>query len=122
MPRPADRWVARPRLAGMSDPSGQPTAAGTGGPSFGNWMGSLWLYTLLRFGLFFALWGLVVLAGLHGLFAALVALVLSVPLSFVLLSRPRARVAANLESRVQAHRVAREDLDRRLDPDPEPED
>lgn len=88
-------------------------------PSFRNWMGSLWLYSLLRFGLFFALWGLLLLAGLDGLFAALIALVLSVPLSLVLLARPRARVAANLEQRINAHRAARADLDNRLDPDSE---
>ena len=102
-------------MTGPSEP--QPQA-----PSFGNWMGSLWLFTILRFGLFFALWGLVVLAGLGGFVAVLLALVLSVPLSFVLLAKPRARVAANLERRVAAQRAARADLDQRLDPDPEPED
>ena len=50
------------------------------GPSFVNWMGSLWGYTILRFGLFFALWGLLLLVGLGGLLAAAIALVLSVPL------------------------------------------
>ena len=88
-------------------------------PSFSNWIGSLWLYTILRFGMFFALWGLLLLAGLGGLFAALVALVLSIPLSLVLLARPRARVAANLEQRVNAQRAARAELDQRLDPEPE---
>jgi hypothetical protein len=78
-------------------------------------MGSMWAYTILRFALFFALWGLVVLLGLHGLFAALVALVLSVPLSFVLLARPRAAFARQLEARVDARRVARADLDERLE-------
>jgi hypothetical protein len=91
-------------------------------PTFTRWMGSMWLYSLLRFGLFFALWGLMVLVGLNGLFAALVGLVLSIPLSLVLLSRPRAVVAGNIESRVNARRNARHDLDSRLDPDPEPED
>ena len=89
------------------------------GPSFSNWMGALWLYTILRFAMFFALWGLLLLAGLGGLFAAFVALVLSIPLSLVLLARPRARVAANLEQRVNAHRASRADLDARLDPDAE---
>lgn len=81
-------------------------------------MGSLWLYTLLRFGMFFALWGLLLLAGMSALFAAFLALVLSVPLSLVLLARPRARVAANIEERLNAHRAARADLDSRLDPEP----
>ncbi|HEY2297249.1 MAG TPA: DUF4229 domain-containing protein [Jatrophihabitans sp.] len=85
-------------------------------PSFANWMGSLWGYTILRFGMFFALWGLLVLVGLTGLFAALVALALSVPLSLVLLAGPRARVAQNVEQRVEASRAARRDLDQRLDP------
>ena len=89
------------------------------GPGFGRWMGSLWLYTILRFGLFFALWGLLLLAELGGFVAVVLALVLSVPLSFALLARPRARVAANIEQRVNAHKAARADLDRRLDPDPE---
>lgn len=85
-------------------------------PSFASWMGSLWGYSILRFGMFFALWGLLVLVGLTGLFAALIALVLSIPLSLVLLAGPRARVAANVEQRIEASRVARRDLDERLDP------
>jgi hypothetical protein len=79
-------------------------------------MGSMWLYTVLRFGLFFALWGILVLVGLHGLFAALVALILSVPLSLVLLSKPRARFTSQLEARVQARRQDRAHLDAELDP------
>src|SRR3954447_24400150 len=91
-------------------------------PTFARWMGSMWLYSILRFGLFFALWGLMELVGLHGLFAALVGLVLSIPLGLVLLQRPRAAVAGNIEQRINARRAAREDLDARLDPDPQPED
>jgi len=83
-------------------------------PTFAGWMGSMWLYTILRFGLFFALWGLLVLVGLHGFLGALVAVALSVPLSFVLLSVPRARFAANLEQRVNARRDNRADLDEKL--------
>jgi hypothetical protein len=85
-------------------------------------MGSMWMYTILRFGLFFALWGIVVLLGLHGLFAAFVALVLSVPLSFVLLAKPRAAFARQLEARVDERRVARSQLDTELDPDAEHRD
>jgi len=88
-------------------------------PTFKNWVGTLWLFTLLRFGMFFALWGILELVGVHGLFAAALGLILSIPLSFVLLAKPRARVAANIEARVNATRAAREDLDSRLDPDPE---
>ena len=83
--------------------------------TFARWMGTMWAYTILRFALFFALWGIVVLLGLHGLFAALVALLLSVPLSFVLLARPRAAFARQLEERVDARRRARVELDSKLD-------
>jgi O-antigen ligase len=86
-------------------------------PTFAGWMGSMWLYTILRFGLFLALWAVLVLAGLHGLVAALVAVVLSLPLSFVLLARPRARFAANIERRVEAHRSERAELDQKLSGD-----
>lgn len=85
--------------------------------SYGSWMGSMWLFTLLRFGLFFALWGLLVLLGLHGFFAALVALVLSVPLSFVLLAKPRAAFARQLEARLAARTAERADLETRLEAD-----
>lgn len=91
------------------------------GPGFGSWMGSMWLYTLLRFALFFVLWGILLLVGLGGLLAAGIAILLSVPLSFVLLSRPRQRFAANIEARVNANRQRRAHLDHELDPD-SPED
>ena len=91
-------------------------------PGFVGWMGSLWGYTILRFGMFFALWGLLVLVGLGGLLAPLIALVLSVPLSLVLLAGPRARVADNIERRIEASRAARDDLDHRLDPKQADED
>lgn len=77
----------------------------------------MWLFTVLRFGLFFALWGLMVLVGLHGLFAAFVALVLSVPLSLVLLAKPRAAFTRQLEARVNARHEHRAELDARLDED-----
>ena len=93
-----------------------------GQPSFKNWMGSLWLYTLLRLALFFVLWGLFEVAGLHGLLSAALALVLSMPLSYFLLQRPRTVIANNIERRVNASRQAREDLSARLDPDPEQDD
>jgi O-antigen ligase len=98
----------------MSEPV-PPAAAGE--VSYGSWMRSMWLFTVLRFGLFFALWGLLVLVGLHGFFAALVALVLSVPLSFVLLARPRQAFARQLEARLAARTAHRADLDAELDPD-----
>ena len=92
-----------------------------GKPSFRTWMGSMWVYTLLRFGLFLALWGLLAVAGLHGLFAAVLAVLLSVPLSFVLLARPRARFAATIEQRINAQRADRERLDDQLSGEDEAE-
>ena len=86
-------------------------------PTFGSWMGSMWLYTLLRFGLFFVLWGIFVLIGFHGFTAALFAILLSIPLSFVLLAGPRKRFAANVEARMAEHRQHRAELDAELDPD-----
>jgi hypothetical protein len=47
------------------------------------------------------------------------ALVLSVPLSFVLLARPRAQFTSQLEARLAARRADRTDLDARLDADPD---
>lgn len=86
-------------------------------PAFGKWMGSMWVYTTLRFGLFFALWGLLFLLGVRGFLGALIALVLSVPLSLVLLAGPRAQFTRQLEMRVEARKTHREDLDAELDPD-----
>jgi hypothetical protein len=76
----------------------------------------MWLYTLLRFALFFALWGIALLVGLRGFLAPLVALVLSVPLSLVVLARPRARFTREFELRMQARQAERQRLDAELDP------
>ena len=86
-------------------------------PSFAGWMGSMWLYTVLRFGLFFALWGILELLGVHGFLAPILALVLSVPLSLVLLARPRAMFTRQLEARIEARKQARDAFDARLEPD-----
>jgi peptidoglycan/LPS O-acetylase OafA/YrhL len=80
-------------------------------PGFANWLGSMWLYTVLRIALFLVLWGIVVAAGLPALLGAIVAAVLSAPLSYVLLARPRARLAANIEARMAARRDERAALD-----------
>jgi O-antigen ligase len=101
----------------MSDPeSGTPQAAPTAAQS----LGAMWLYSLLRFGLFFILWGLLWVARVPGLLAAVIALLLSVPLSFVLLRKQRERMARNLEQRVDARRLRRNEFDEKLageDPD-----
>jgi Protein of unknown function (DUF4229) len=83
-------------------------------PSPGQTLGAMWLYTVLRFGLFLALWGLLWLARVPGLLAATIALVLSIPLSYILLRKQRDRLAANLEARVTARQVHRHDLDSQL--------
>ena len=88
-------------------------------PTFSRWMGSMWVFTLLRFGLFFALWGILYLVGLRGFAAPIVALVLSVPLSFVLLAKPRAAFTRQLEARLAERQSARNRLDHELDPDAE---
>ena len=87
-------------------------------PTFRGWMGSMWLYTTLRFGLFGALWGILYLCGISVYLSALIGLVLSVPLSLVLLAKPRARFTAQLEARVNARRVGLDDLEVQLDPRP----
>ena len=80
----------------------------------------MWLFTVLRFGLFFALWGLLELFGVHGFLAPVLALVLSVPLSFVLLAKPRAMFTRQLEARIEQRKADRAAFDARLetgDPD-----
>jgi hypothetical protein len=93
-------------------------------------MRDMWIYTILRFGLFLALWGILWLAHVEGFLAAMIAVVLSLPLSYVLLSRQRQRVAENLEYRIASRRARASDLDRKLaggdaerpaDPPDEPE-
>jgi hypothetical protein len=74
-------------------------------------MGAFWLYTLLRFGLFGVLFGLLWLLGVRSLLGAVIALVLSIPLSYVLLARPRAALAQTIEQRVAARRTRQAELD-----------
>lgn len=100
-------------MVGVSE-STQPSAPR---PTFRAWMGSMWLYTVLRFALFFAIWGILLLIGLSGIIALAGALLLSFPLSFVLLAAPRRRFAANIEARMELHRSQREQLDAELDGD-----
>jgi hypothetical protein len=90
--------------------------------TFGGWMGSMWLYTLLRVALFFAVWGILILVGLHGFLGAAVAALISIPLSYFLLAVPRQRFAAKLEQRVDAQRERKARLDEQLNPDSDPED
>jgi len=88
-------------------------------PTFKRSMGAMWLYTVLRFGLFFALFGLLWLVGVKGFLGAIIALVLSVPLSFVLLARPRQAFAQVIEQRMEARKQRQADLDAQLRGDDE---
>lgn len=83
-------------------------------PTFRRSFSAMWIYTVLRFGLFFALFGLLWLVGVRGFLGAIIALVLSVPLSFVLLSRPRQAFAEVLEQRFNARKARQADLDAEL--------
>ena len=83
-------------------------------PSFGRSMSVMWIYTILRFGLFFVLWGLLALFNVRGYVGAGLALLLSIPLSWVLLSRPRQAFANNLEQRVQYRVEQKSALDAQL--------
>ncbi len=91
-------------------------------PTAGQTLGAMWLYTVLRFAMFFLLWGLLWVARVPGLLAAIIALLLSVPLSYVLLRKQRERLASNLEQRVTARHEQRDDLDAKLSGDgPDPD-
>jgi Protein of unknown function (DUF4229) len=90
-------------------------------PSFGKSLGLFWLYTVLRFGLFGLIWLLLWLVGVGWLFAALFAVVLSVPLSWFLLSRPRQAFAANIEERVNARFDRKAELDAQLEGSDKPD-
>ncbi len=91
------------------EPSERPTA-----PSAAQSLGAMWLYSLLRFAIFFALFGLLYVLHVRGFLGALVALAMSIPLSLALLVKPRQRLAANLEQRIQARQAQRHDLDTKL--------
>ncbi len=77
----------------------------------------MWLYTVLRIGLFLALFGLLWLLGVRGFLGAIIALALSLPLSYVLLAKPRQAFAALIEQRIEARRARQADLDAKLSGD-----
>ena len=86
-------------------------------PSFRRWMGTMWVYTLLRIALFLVLFGLLWVLGVTGFLGAVIALALSLPLSYVLLARPRQAFAAQIEQRIEARRARQADLDAKLSGD-----
>lgn len=102
---------------GEADPG---PAAPVRPPTPGQSLRAMWLYTVLRFALFFAVWGLLWAARVPGLLAAIIAVVLSLPLSYILLRKPREQLAQNLEARVNARHSQRDQLDSKLSGD-EPE-
>lgn len=96
------------------DQPSQPPEATPSEPSFGRSMGALWMYTGLRFLVFGVLFGLLWLVGVPVFLAAVLALGLSVPLSYVLLAKPRAALAETVEARLMARRAHSDELSSRL--------
>ncbi len=76
-----------------------------------------WSYTLLRIALFGVLLGVLWLSGLRGLLGAAVALALSVPLSFVLLARPRRAMAEEMRMRLAERQQRTHKFESRLSGD-----
>jgi hypothetical protein len=72
------------------------------------------IYTAGRLLIFLAVAAVLLLVGLRGFPLVLVALLLSLPLSYLLLAAPRAALGGELERRVAARRARREDLRSRL--------
>lgn len=76
---------------------------------------AFWVYTLARFALFGVIWAILWLVGVPYLFAAFIAIVVSVPLSWFLLARPRQAFAATIEQRVNQRREHSTNLAQRLE-------
>ena len=76
---------------------------------------AFWVYTVARFALFAVLAVLLWLVGVPYLFAGIIAIAVSVPLSWFLLAKPREAFAATIEARVQQRQVRSVDLGKRLD-------
>lgn len=76
---------------------------------------AFWIYTIARFALFAVIALLLWVVGVPSLFALLIAIVVSVPLSWFLLAKPRQAFAATIEARVSQRRERSEDLGKRLD-------
>jgi len=78
------------------------------------------VYTGARLALFVALGLVLYAAGLRGFPLAALAVLLSLPLSYVLLARQRAAFSASLERRLAERRARRADLRARLRGDDDP--
>jgi hypothetical protein len=72
------------------------------------------VYTAARMLLLFAMALLLYLIGLHGFVLAAFAVVLSLPLSYLLLARQRGTLGADVERRMAARRARSADLRARL--------
>ena len=114
MTQPSPDEPIRAPESAPADPPGQPDGPPPPEPSFGRSVGSLWLYTILRFLVFGILFGLLWLVGDPAFLAAVLGLLLSVPLSYVLLAKPRAALAETVEARLRARRARSEELSSRL--------
>jgi hypothetical protein len=98
----------------MSD---EPDEGPAVGPTAWESLSAMWLYSVLRIAMFGVLWGLLWVARVPVFLAAVIALALSIPLSFVLLAKPRQRLATNLERRIQLRVNKAQNLDAKLSGD-----
>jgi hypothetical protein len=80
------------------------------------------VYTAGRVLVFAVLAGLCWLVGLRGFLLVVVALLLSIPVSYFLLARQRNALAADVERKVTGRRARREDLRSQLRGDDQPAD
>ena len=110
----SDEPIRGPAGEPSDQPSQPPEVTPPREPSFGRSMGTLWMYTILRFLVFGVLFGLLWLVGVPVFLAAVLALGLSVPLSYVLLAKPRAALAETVEARLMARRAHSDELSSRL--------
>jgi predicted permease len=78
------------------------------------------IYTAARLLVLFAVAGLLYLLGLRGFLLAMVALLVSLPVSYLLLRRQREAFGADVERRLAARRARRTELRAKLRGDDEP--
>lgn len=76
-----------------------------------------WIYTALRLALLLAIFGLLWLFRLGGFVGAAVALLLTIPLSYVVLARPRAAMVASMDLLREQRRARTNALDEQLNTD-----
>ncbi len=78
------------------------------------------VYSVGRLLVFVGVAALLYVAGLRGFFLVLAALLVSLPVSYVVLARVRAEFGADVERRLAERRARREDLRSRLRGDDDP--